>query len=175
MGIINKPHDKLFKEVLSNIENSRSFMENYLPNEILNIIDLDNLTIEKDSYIDEELEEYFSDILFKTNINRKPGYIYFLFEHKSYISDTISLQLLKYIIKIWEQKLKKEGQKKLPLIIPMVIYHGESKWNLAKELLDIIDGKEELTEEIIKYIPNYKYILYDLSPYGKEEIKGNVN
>lgn len=77
MAIINKPHDKFFKETLSNIENSRSFIENYLPGEILNIVDLDNLTVEKDSYIDEELEEYFSDILFKTNINQKDGYIYF--------------------------------------------------------------------------------------------------
>lgn len=144
MGIINKPHDKFFKETLSNIENSRSFMENYLPSEILNIVDLDNLTVEKDSYIDEELEEYFSDILFKTNINQKEGYIYFLFEHKSYISDTISLQLLKYILKIWEQKFKKEKQKKLPLIIPMVIYHGENKWNIAKELTDMIEGVAEL-------------------------------
>lgn len=170
MGIINKPHDKFFKETLSNIENSRSFMENYLPSEILNIVDLDNLTVEKDSYIDEELEEYFSDILFKTNINQKEGYIYFLFEHKSYISDTISLQLLKYILKIWEQKFKKEKQKKLPLIIPMVIYHGENKWNIAKELIDMIEGVVELPKEILKYIPNYEYILYDLSPYGEEEI-----
>lgn len=174
MGIINKPHDKFFKETMSNIENSRSFMENYLPSEILNIVDFDNLRVEKDSYIDEELEEYFSDILFKTNINQKEGYIYFLFEHKSYVSDTISLQLLKYILKIWEQKFKKEKQKKLPLIIPMVIYHGENKWNIAKELIDMIEGVAELPKEILKYIPNYEYILYDLSPYGEEEIKGNV-
>lgn len=174
MGIINKPHDKFFKETLSNIENSRSFMENYLPSEILNIVDLDNLTVEKDSYIDEELEEYFSDILFKTNINQKEGYIYFLFEHKSYVSDTVSLQLLKYILKIWERKLKKEKQEKLPLIIPMVIYHGENKWNIAKELTDMIEGVAELPKDILKYIPNYEYILYDLSPYGGEEIKGNV-
>lgn len=174
MGIINKPHDKFFKETMINIENSRSFMENYLPSEILNIVDFDNLTVEKDSYIDEELEEYFSDILFKTNINQKEGYIYFLFEHKSYVSDTISLQLLKYILKIWEQKFKKEKQKKLPLIIPMVIYHGENKWNIAKKLTDMIEGVAELPKEILKYIPNYEYILYDLSPYGEEEIKGNV-
>lgn len=98
----------------------------------------------------------------------------FLFEHKSYVSDTISLQLLKYILKIWEQKLKKEKQKKLPLIIPMVIYHGENKWSIAKELIDMIEGITELPKEILKYIPNYEYILYDLSPYGEEEIKGNV-
>jgi len=58
-------------------------MENYLPREILNIVDLDKLTVEKDSYIDEELEEYFSDILFKTNINQKEGYIYFYLSIKA--------------------------------------------------------------------------------------------
>ena len=28
--------------------------------------------------------------------------------------------------------------------------------------------------QLLKYIPNYEYILYDLSAYGEEEIKGNV-
>lgn len=140
MGIINKPHDKFFKETLSNIETTRSFMENYLPKEILAITDLEKLTVEKDSYIDKELEEVFSDILFKANINGKEGYIYFLFEHKSYLSDKVAIQLLKYIIKIWEQKTEKEKHKRLPLIIPLVIYHGENIWNIDRNLIGLIDG-----------------------------------
>ncbi len=115
-------------------------MENYLPKEILAITDLEKLTVEKDSYIDKELEEVFSDILFKANINGKEGYIYFLFEHKSYLSDKVAIQLLKYIIKIWEQKTEKEKHKRLPLIIPLVIYHGENIWNIDRNLIGLIDG-----------------------------------
>ncbi len=33
MSIIKKPHDKFFKETLSDIETARDFMINYLPKE----------------------------------------------------------------------------------------------------------------------------------------------
>ncbi|NSW92272.1 MAG: Rpn family recombination-promoting nuclease/putative transposase [Firmicutes bacterium] len=174
MGMISKPHDKFFKETLSDLEITKDFMLNYLPKEILEIIDLDNLSAGKDSYIDKELEELFSDILFKTTINGKEGYIYFLFEHKSYLCSRTSLQLLKYMIKIWEQKINKENISKLPIIIPLVVYHGESKWNIDTSFAGIIEGIGNLPESIRKYIPCYEYILYDLSPYGDEEIKGNA-
>ncbi|WP_422674112.1 Rpn family recombination-promoting nuclease/putative transposase [Caldifermentibacillus hisashii] len=38
---------------------------------------------------------------------QKYGYLYFLFEHKSYPDKGISLQLLKYMVEIWEAKIKK--------------------------------------------------------------------
>ena len=41
----------------------------------------------------------------------------FLFEHKSYASEDIAFQLLKYMIEIWEAKIKKEGTNELPIII----------------------------------------------------------
>jgi predicted transposase/invertase (TIGR01784 family) len=174
MSIIKKPHDKFFKETLSDIETTRDFMKNYFPTEILEIIDLENLSFEKDSFIEKELEELFSDMLFKTQIHGKEGYIYFLFEHKSYLSNKTGLQLLKYMIKIWEQKVNKENAGKLPIIIPIVIYHGESKWDIARNMSSMIEGIESLPEGVKKYIPSYEYILYDLSPYGDEEIKGNA-
>ena len=134
MSMINRPHDKFFKEVMGNVENTRDFLINYLPEDILKVTDLDNLTLEKDSYIDEELKESFSDRLFKTRINGKEGYIYFLFEHKSYQSPQTALQLLKYMVKIWEQKYHQENKAHLPAIIPTVIYHGENKWKIAPSL-----------------------------------------
>ena len=104
MNIINNPHDKFFKETMSDLATAQDFMKNYLPKEILEIINLDVLTLEKDSNIDEELEEQFSDLLFKTTIHGKEAYIYFLFEHKSYLSPRIALQLLKSMVKILDQK-----------------------------------------------------------------------
>ena len=95
---VQNPHDKFFKETFSNTAVARDFMSNYLPQSIMDIIDLDKLEPQKDSFINKELQEAFSDLLFKTNINNMEGYIYFLFEHKSYVSKNITLQLLKYMI-----------------------------------------------------------------------------
>jgi len=171
---IQNPHDKFFKETFSNISVAKDFIKNYLPQSIINIIDVDTLEPQKDSFINEELQEVFSDMLFRVNINKREGYIYFLFEHKSYISKNISFQLLKYMIEIWEAKIKKEKTDELPMIIPLVIYHGSDEWKIKTTLGEMIKGYGELPEDIKKYLPDYEYLLYDLSKYTDEQIKGEV-
>ncbi|SHI17453.1 Rpn family recombination-promoting nuclease/putative transposase [Desulfosporosinus lacus] len=49
MCLIHKPHDKFFKETLSDIGTAKDFLQNYLPQEILDIIDLETITPQKDS------------------------------------------------------------------------------------------------------------------------------
>lgn len=171
---IQNPHDKFFKETFSKVSVAKDFLNNYLPQSIMNVIDIDTLEPQKDSFINEELEEGFSDLLFKVNINKREGYFYFLFEHKSYASKDIAFQLLKYMIEIWETKIKKEGTNELPIIIPLVIYHGKDNWNIKTTLGEMINGYEELPKDIKKYVPNYEYLLYDISTYTDEEIKGEA-
>ncbi len=40
---------------------ARDFLVNYFPNELLQQIDFDQLAIQKDSFIEKELKETFSD------------------------------------------------------------------------------------------------------------------
>ena len=68
MKKLNNPHDKFLKETLSRKENAVGFIQNYLPQEIVTMIDLDNIEIEKDSYITKNLQEYFTDLLYKVII-----------------------------------------------------------------------------------------------------------
>jgi predicted transposase YdaD len=48
---IQNPHDKFFKETFSKIEVARDFMNNYLPQSIISIVDLNTLEPQKDSFI----------------------------------------------------------------------------------------------------------------------------
>ncbi|GAB6100181.1 hypothetical protein JCM16358_20600 [Halanaerocella petrolearia] len=97
--------------------------------------------------------------------------MYLLFEHKSYPYKKISIQLLKYIIKIWELKLKQTERDDLSLVIPMVFYYGNNKWNIGLNLSSLL---EEIPGELEKYIPDFEYLLYDISPYSEEKIKGTA-
>ena len=97
MGQLRNPHDRFFKETLSVKENARSFLENYLPDEIRAITQIESLEIEKDSFVTEELRDYYSDLLYNVKFSDREGYIYLLFEHKSYGEKLIGLQLLEYI------------------------------------------------------------------------------
>lgn len=171
---IQNPHDKFFKETFGKVEVAKDFLNNYLPDSIMRIVEIDTLEPQKDSFINKKLQEVFSDMLFRVNINNREGYIYFLFEHKSYTSKNISFQLLKYMLEIWESKMNKERIEELPIIIPLVIYHGKSRWNISTNLGELINGYKELPKDVRKYIPDYEYLLYDISGYTDEEIKGGV-
>ena len=171
---LQNPHDKVFKEVFSDITIAKDFIQNYIPTEIAQFIELDSITRQKDSFIDEKLKESFSDLIFKVKMQDDIGYISILFEHKSYPTDDIAIQLLRYMCNIWEAMSKKEKMKKLPVILPIVIYHGKKSWNIEPSLAGILDGYHKLPETIRLYIPNFKYLLYDLTKYTEEELKGNA-
>ncbi|HPD35775.1 MAG TPA: Rpn family recombination-promoting nuclease/putative transposase, partial [Thermotogota bacterium] len=46
--MVNKPHDKLFKEVMGDMETAKSFIQHYLPPKIVRLIDPESITIETD-------------------------------------------------------------------------------------------------------------------------------
>ncbi|MCP5500600.1 MAG: Rpn family recombination-promoting nuclease/putative transposase [Leptospiraceae bacterium] len=164
-------HDKFFKSLMTEKENAIDFFQNYLPPELLKEIDLETLELEKESFVDDKLKEGFSDVLYRVKIHQKNGYLYTLFDHKSRPGKYTALQLLKYILSIWERHLKlNKNRGKLPIVLPIVLYHGKSRWRSGTSLKPIIEHLPAYES----YIPDFQYRLYDLSKYSDEEIKGNV-
>lgn len=164
-------HDALFRDFFNEKEVAYSFIKEYIPGKITREINLDSLKIAKDSFIDKEMDRYFTDILYEVEYRDKPLFIYFLFEHKSAEEWFICFQLLKYMVKIWENFLKqKKDAQYLPAIIPMVIYHGKKKWAIRNDFISLFEDTTDLEE----YIPDFKYDLYDISHLSDEELKGTV-
>ncbi|MEW6365168.1 MAG: Rpn family recombination-promoting nuclease/putative transposase [Acidobacteriota bacterium] len=158
MSEIANPHDRFFKEILSRPENARDFVTGYLPADVVDIIDESSLEMEKDSFVDEGLREHFSDVLYKASLRDGSGvFVYLLFEHKSYPEPLVALQLLRYMLKIWEHSVK-QGTGVWP-IVPVVLYHGEARWKVATNLHGLIRPQEELK----RFVPEYQYCLCDLS------------
>ena len=180
---LNNPHDKLFRAVWSNSENAAGFLKHYLPDKVLQLLDFDTLEIAKDSFIEKELQDYYSDMLYKVSVAGSSAYIYVLFEHKSYFDKNVHLQLLGYMIKIWQQ-CKKQQQKeqnksapasceeKFSIVIPILIYHGQQSW--PKDSAWFSSHIFSPVKELSAYIPNFKFELYDLNHLTDEQIKGTI-
>ncbi len=47
---LHHSHDKLFRETWSNLANAGSFLENYMPKPVIDLVRLDTLEICKDSF-----------------------------------------------------------------------------------------------------------------------------
>jgi predicted transposase/invertase (TIGR01784 family) len=132
---------------------------------------MDTLEISKDSFIEADLADYYSDILYKVMFTGGEGFLYLLFEHKSYEDGFIQFQLFGYIYKIYSLYVKQTRAKHLPIVIPMVLYHGRKKWEIGIRFSDIIKGPYEA---LCEYVPDFKYILFDLTQYSDAQIKGEV-
>ncbi|MDM8539424.1 Rpn family recombination-promoting nuclease/putative transposase [Desulfobacterales bacterium HSG17] len=156
---LTNPHDKLIRDLASNKTFAADILQNYLPEEVVKHIDLNTLEISKDSFIEKELKDYYSDLLYKINLADKPGYVYLLFEHKSYKDRLAPLQVLEYMTKIWRLHLKQHKKEPLPVIIPMFLYHGQSKWKDTK-FSDLMDDSVSL---FTAYVPDFKYVMIDLT------------
>ena len=124
MPELSNPHDHFFKQVLSRPEAARDMVLNYLPAEVVAVLDPASLTLRKDSFVDGALKEHFSDLLYQVDLKDGQGaYVYILLEHKSHAEPLVAFQLLRYLVRIWEQSLREGSGGRLAPIIPMVVYH----------------------------------------------------
>lgn len=162
---INNPHDKFFKETFSIRENVIDFLEGTFPPEIIKRLDISTLTHENSSYIDEELREHFSDMVYTCFCNDRELKIALLFEHKSRPEKYPYLQLLKYLLKIWETNIK-QTERLMP-VIPVILYHGREMWEVWR-FRDYFEGMDEI---FYRFVPEFDYLFTDLSVYSNEEIK----
>ncbi|MCP5500234.1 MAG: Rpn family recombination-promoting nuclease/putative transposase [Leptospiraceae bacterium] len=166
-------HNSFFKITFQNRENAIDFLRHKLPQELLKDILLDSLEITKDSFVDANYQDVHSDMLFKVPIAGKDSYIYLLLEHKSYPDKMTSFQLLKYMLGIWSLHVSQEKKEKslvLPLILPVLLYHGKNEWQYGNNFQSI----QEMMPGWEKYQVNFSYIVYDFSRFQEEDIKGEI-
>lgn len=124
MGSTPTPHDAVFKYFLSDVETARDFLQIHLPPALLQRCNLDTLQITSGSFIEDDLQAFCSDILYSLKAGSREGYIYCLIEHQSSADNQMSFRLMRYAIAAMHQHLR-AGHKQLPLVIPILFYHGE--------------------------------------------------
>ena len=167
-----QPHAKAFTFFFKEKETAISMLKGYLPENIKKKLDFKTLKISKDSFIDKRLKDYFADLLYEIKLKSggKSAFIYILFEHKSWQDWFVCLQLLKYMVRIWELFLKQNEEAKfLPVIYPLVLYHGETKWELSQNFISLIENPAGFEP----YIPDFRFDLQDVSQMPDEKIQGS--
>jgi len=163
-------HDRFFRKSFGRVDIARNYLEEYLPAEVVALLDLDTLSLEEDTFIDEEMQEHQADLLYQVRLNDgQTAYVYFLFEHKSYPDRMVALQLLRYLVRFWEQQVS-AGQFPLPPIMPLVVYHGERVWPYATTFEALV----EVPEALRPYLPQFQYYLSDFSHLSDETIRGEI-
>jgi len=157
---IHQPHDKLVKRLLSNPKAAKDILSLYLPKEVLKIIDLNYLEMQKDSFIDDEHRAYAVDILYKTKFQGEEGYIWVLLEHQRKSDFWMPVRIFKYIAIIWDHLRKADQSDSIPLVYPLVVYNGNKPYSHSLTLSDLI--KPDQSKEIFSTLFTKPFPLIDL-------------
>nr|WP_317233302.1 Rpn family recombination-promoting nuclease/putative transposase [Serratia fonticola] len=117
-------HDAVFKQFLTHPDTARDFLELHLPPALLQFCDLNTLKLESGSFIESGLRAYYSDVLYSLDTEQGDGYVYVLLEHQSSPDKHMAFRLVRYAIAAMHRHLE-AGHDQLPLVIPMLFYHGQ--------------------------------------------------
>ena len=160
----NLPHDALFKRIMENDIAAREFLSEYLPAEVREIVDLDSIKVQKESYIEPNLTKRLSDIVYKVNTkDNGDAFIYVCAENQSSVDQLMAFRLWRYTLLLAERHIKDKG--KLPLIFPLVVYSGTAKYTAPRNLWALFEYPE-----LAKKLLAEDHALVDLQAMPDDEI-----
>ncbi len=176
MSDVQQPHDQFAKHLISLPDSARSIVREYLPQEVVKLLDLKSLSAEPSSWVDEELKEHLADCLFRCRwargqrigVKLQP-FVLLLVEHKSHHDKSVALQILRYSVQCWTEHLKDNSQP-LPIIIPLVLYHGTTRWTYPPRFESQFG---EIPKELLRFVPHFEFQLLDISPKSETDIVGD--
>ncbi|CNK26045.1 putative transposase [Yersinia enterocolitica] len=117
------PHDALFKNFMTQPATACDLLEFHLPPELRQLCDLSTLRLESGSFIENNLRACYSDVLYSLKTTAGDGYVYALIEHQSSPDKHMAFRMMRYAIAAMQSHLE-AGNDQLPLVIPMLFYHG---------------------------------------------------
>jgi predicted transposase YdaD len=174
------PHDPLVFQQFSQLEKVRPFLQEVLPTRVAQAVRWPALKLMQSRFVDPQLRSHFSDLVYQAAWEREaePLFFYLLFEHKSFVDVLTPLQILVGMVSLWQEWARDrvaDGRRpRLPLVYPLVLYHGEKKWTLSRQFADLVWVPEDLREELKAQIPGLEYALVDLQKMDMEEIRGTA-
>ena len=156
---INKKHDKLFKEILSDKKEAVKFINYYLN---LNLIE-DNIEKYEKEFRTGRFYNIEADVVYKV----KDKNVFILIEHQSSSDLKMAYRIQCYKNAIVEEAINKKKLKeksyKIPKVIAIVLYTGRRKWQNL-----LISDIEEKIEGYIE--PENEYTLVDSNKFSREEL-----
>lgn len=120
------PHDAFFRQVMTQPDAARDFLDIHLPQDLRAVCDLNSLQLESGNFIEDDLRTRYSDVLWSVQMNKKRGYLYALIEHQSRPDKQMTQRLMRYSLAAMQRHIE-AGHETLPVVVPILFYHGTTR------------------------------------------------
>jgi predicted transposase YdaD len=168
------PHDLFARYTFGHPERAAAELRAVLPAQVVSQVDWSSLKRESGSVVDPELRETESDLLFTARLHTgHPLLLYVLLEHQSTVDPWMALRMLRYVVRQLERWRQEHPESEvLPLVIPLVMYHGpEGAWTAPRRVEELFALPEEGREQWRALLPRFEYLLDDLTAEREEALR----
>jgi len=170
------PHDSLFKAVFGQPEHARGALRSVLPIAVAEALEWSSLAPCAGSFIDPVLSGRHTDLLFSVAWRGgREALLYLLFEHQSTSDGRMAFRLLRYLVRIWERWLADHARAEvLPVIVPVVLYHGAEAWSVPVAFDALFDIPEAVRPALAPHLVRFAYLMDDLSEIPDGQLRARA-
>ena len=172
----SKEKDSGAKLIFGNATLCAQLLRDYSNIEALKNVSAEDIEDVTERYIPMFTEERNADVVKKVRIPDGNEIFIALIEHKAQVDYNVCMQILRYMVFIWEDYAKQQEKKckgiskskdfKYPPVFPIVYYNGVDKWTVDKTF----SSRIALGDVFSKYIPQFEYHLVNTGDYNREEL-----
>jgi predicted transposase YdaD len=162
-------HASLFRKTFSVPEEAASVLRVHVPEGLSEGIEWGSLRLEDGVFVDEELRDRLTDLLFSCQCRGRPAWLYVLFEHQSTEDAAMPYRLADYILRALRRHHENyPGTEPWP-VIPVVLAQTGTNWRTPTRLSDLFPSTLGQDADLRAQHLDFAYHLIDLSalPYPK--------
>tara|TARA_R110002072_G_scaffold228234_9_gene385286 strand:+ start:69137 stop:70114 length:978 start_codon:yes stop_codon:yes gene_type:complete len=166
----SSPHDALFRYTFGKPAHVVGLLRSVLPESVLAGIDWRTLRVVPGTQVDEQLRRSQSDLVFSVERSGQDTWIYILIEHKRRPERWALLQLLGYVVGLWQQQRRtKPAAKHLPAVLPILLLQVVDR-DSVESLKDLQDP--DAAAAITELQPQFRPFVMRLSEVPLQERRG---
>ncbi|MBN2803936.1 MAG: Rpn family recombination-promoting nuclease/putative transposase [Deltaproteobacteria bacterium] len=155
--------DEAYKNIFANKKIIQNLLQGFIDHGWVKDVDFESLTSVPTEHISDKLDKRVNDYVWKVKIDKRDLFIFIMLEFQSMPQRLMPLRMNIYRNLLYQHLIKSgeiDKRRKLPPVLPLVIYNGERPWKYPTSLLDIID---DFGDELLNLTRNESFILLDIN------------
>lgn len=163
-------NDASYKLLFSAPELVRDLVMGFIPDQWLHSLDYSTLEKVSGSYVTDDLRHRADDVVWRVRAEGEWVYLYILIEFQSTVDPFMAVRMMTYVGLLYQDLIRAKDvlpHRKLPPVLPIVLYNGDAKWTAATDVAALIPKVPGLVSQ---YMPKLEYLLIDQSQYTEADL-----